>query len=188
MGSVSIIGNFLDSFPYIEPYWALMSFILTPIVIISVIIYITSVPLEVSGFRRKFLIRCIYIIDKFSVFISIGSFFLSLVLCVNQTAYIYRKISFTTSNINYYLKVNIPAFDNIQIINSVQAATSFNYYLSSISPNVQYETPSNSGIHGRHLDVGSNYLLSLIYHKGNWDNILSIPDLQKICETERVII
>lgn len=126
-------------------------------------------------------------LKRFSGSITILNIMVTLFVTVNMAVYTAESTQLITTDVSYYLKVNLPAYDSINAISSAQSQNSFNTMVTTVPfRRVLHERNENITINRRLDNTGP--ALSLVYHTNNWGNVLTESNLVSVCKSEQKII
>eukprot|EP01038_Epipyxis_sp_PR26KG_P005369 gene5369-7445_t len=188
--------------PY-NPLYAIAAYIVIPILIFWVASIWHNYSTQSSDYNeskvktKSFVNSGIYVFHKYSLLILIMNVLLAILLIVNQGIYIVNNLSLGT-DVDYYLKVDLPEYDAVSAINNAQSLTSFNTMISTTRRllneiyhiNIHEKIDDINGIYllGKAEASNDGAVLSFVYHTSNWDNILTDQDLINICKIENAIV
>ena len=126
-------------------------------------------------------------LKRSSGLISILNIIVTLFVTINMALYTVDHTKLFTTDVSYYLKVNLPAYDSINAISSAQSQNSFNTMVTTVpTRRVLHERKENITINRRLDNTGP--ALSLVYHTNNWENVLTESNLISVCKSEQQII
>ena len=126
-------------------------------------------------------------LKRFSALVTYLNLMVTLFVTLNMAIYTAESIQLITTDVSYYLKVNLPAYDSVDAINSAQSQNSFNNMVNTVpSRRVLHEINASMTINRRLDNTGPT--LSLVYHTNNWDNLLTDSNLISVCKSEQQII
>lgn len=106
---------------------------------------------------------------RFSAVHSATNLLLAFLLAYNSVAYVLEQKLSLATDFNYFLSVNIPAFDAASVIGTAKSTQSLASFI-------------NSGGQVGQRRLGSTSSVVLVYHTDSYSNL--VPDIDQVCKAE----
>jgi hypothetical protein len=169
--------------PATDPYYVLIAFVAFPLVVFGIIDIITTCfTKNKHGYFQGLYDNIIWMLFNLAPLIAILMILWGLVISGIQALYLSEHATLAT-DLDYYLKVDIPQYEVVDLIDQAEQVHSMNYYFAQVS----FPKPPSSPFR-RRLKSSSNQNLGLIYHTNDWQNMLSEQNMVSACETELNIL
>jgi hypothetical protein len=177
MTSVVHAIGYVPSSP--APYYTAIIFAIVPVslFLLSLLVYSVLSP-KPHGICRSLNENALWIVFHLSPVIALLCISWAIVISCVQGVYLYHNAELAT-DLTYYLKVDLEQYQTVDLINLAESSYSFNYYY--------YQLPPSGFMGQRRLSASGSPTLGLIYHKSNWENMLSEENMISACKTEKNI-
>jgi hypothetical protein len=142
------LAGLADGVPSVTPYKTLLAFVCVPLILfLSADVVYSFFTKKIDGFplpdtySKIFLWNIPNLYFKFSPQIGIFNIVWSLIIVLFQASYIYKHLGIGT-DLQYYLKIDIPEYETVDLINLAEGSYSLYYYMQNSFYNYDVEFSS----------------------------------------------